>query len=113
MPLFQGSYSYLNNNDYCRAIPGNTSLEMVIQPMDNNIAKVIFRDTSSDPPAPVNIPEEVDLVDAVSLAPCARVGQEFFIITWVASYTLTYNKRAAIQIYNQKQQAIQPVPNNA
>ena len=113
MPLPQGLYSYRNNHDYCRPVPGNTNLEMEIQPMDTNIARVIFRDTSADPPAFVGIPQEVALVDAISLAPCARVCQEFFIITWVASYTLTYNGRAAIEIYDQKRQAIQPVPNDA
>jgi len=109
MPPFQHAFSYKNDKAYSRAID-DQGLYFVMESMDINISKIRFEIRSEgQPPRPVSIPSAITIVLADSLQPAARVGNEFFILTWFGNYVVLRGDAAIFKIYNQQQQAIQPI----
>jgi hypothetical protein len=106
MPQFSGTFSYKNDIMYRRSI-GNGE-QLVIERMDPNIAKIRFELEVGN--APVDIPDGVTVVLATSMAciPAARVGNEYFIVTWISNYHVLRQGDALFNIFNQQSHTIQP-----
>lgn len=105
---FRGSYSYKNQNQYARAV--EDTLFLVIDPGDNNLAVMRFdRRLEGANSQAVDIPANYHLLDAHTQQPVLRIQQQW-VITWVGDYDLNRDGDGVIlRIFNQKQQAIQPV----
>jgi hypothetical protein len=103
------SGTYQDGEEYSRAID-DQGLYFVMEGMDVNIFKIRFELRSEGhPPQAVSIPDDVTIIVANSMQPAARVGNEFFILTWIGSYVILRGEAAVFRIYNQQQQAIQPM----
>jgi hypothetical protein len=116
MPPFSDSFSYKNDNLYRRPI--GAGVHMVMERLDPNIAKVRFEvqvpgpeDAQGNAPPiyqPIQIPDGVTVIVADSAIPAARIGDDFFIVTWIGSYVVLRGGNALFRIFNQMSQAIQP-----
>lgn len=103
-----GTFSYKNDNIYRRTMGHDYNYDMVIEKMDANIAKIRFENTGDH--SPLAIPQGINVVMADTMMPAARVGNEFFIITWFGNYLMLAEDGAAIfKILNQQSQNILPV----
>eukprot|EP00798_Chlamydomonas_sp_ICE-L_P005767 gene5767-biopygen4752 len=115
MPPFSGTFSYKNDNLYRRLI--GDGVHMVMERLDPNIAKIRFEvqhpvaeDTQAEAPIiyqPIQIPEGVTLIVADSAIPAARIGNDFFIVTWIGNYLVLRGGNVLFRIFNQQSQAIQ------
>ena len=104
MPLVDGTFSYKDDRLYRRSI-GNGQ-QLVIERMDPNIAKLRFELEAGN--APVDIPDGVSVLLSPTMAPAARIGNAYFVITWISSYHVLRNGEAIFSIVNQQSQSIQP-----
>eukprot|EP00798_Chlamydomonas_sp_ICE-L_P018156 gene18156-biopygen27111 len=115
MTPFSGTFSYKNDNLYRRLI--GDGVHMVMERLDPNIAKIRFEvqhpvaeDTQAEAPIiyqPIQIPEGVTLIVADSAIPAARIGNDFFIVTWIGNYLVLRGGNVLFRIFNQQSQAIQ------
>jgi len=115
MPPFSGTFSYKNDNLYRRLI--GDGVHMVMERLDPNIAKIRFEvqhpvaeDTQAEAPIiyePIQIPEGVTLIVADSAIPAARIGNDFFIVTWIGNYLVLRGGNVLFRIFNKQSQAIQ------
>lgn len=105
MPPFKGAFSYKKDKVY--RTPLGNGQQLVVERMDPSIAKLRFELESDN--TPVNIPECISIVIADSMIPAARVGDEYFIITWMSDYILLKDGEAYYKVFNQKSHAIQRI----
>lgn len=98
------TFSYQSDEPYRRSI--GEGQQIVIRRLDPNIACIGFE--MEDGNVPIPIPDGVSVVLSETAIPSARVGDEYFVVTWIGNYHVVRNGEALYEIYNQQSQAIQP-----
>lgn len=102
----KGRFSYLQDSVNFVRITSN--LDLRIQRLDNNVAKVYLVDAQS---VQQNIPAWIQM-SSLAGAPVARLEQSWFI-TWANSYMVTVKGQPFLTITNQRQQALAAAPGTA
>ena len=100
--VFQGSFSYLNQNFYEKEFSPGVIFR--ISGLTPDIARIHF--VKDQPPnEQIDVPVGVTLVDK-STGVLIMPFENSFMIVWTGSYSLNLNNRPKFRVVNQKQQAV-------
>lgn len=102
----KGIFSYLQDNVNFVRITAN--LDLRIQRLDNNVARVYLVDAQS---VEQHVPAWIQM-SSLAGVPVARFGHSWFI-TWAESYIVTANGQPVVRLTNQRQQALAASPGTA
>ncbi|PKK56176.1 hypothetical protein RhiirC2_722030 [Rhizophagus irregularis] len=109
--MYQGSFSYKNNNSNTVVIDHNN--KAILENIDPTIARIYFVNNGGNH---IQIPNNMTLRDVTNSNNVPRTivnGAESFLISWINNYTLLRDNVEIFKLENQKQQAIKKMRSGA